>query len=418
MIESWVGSMSRLLPRAIREAGHRFTFVTRDLHHYLRSAPTGSTHPLLTADHVLTLDTNDPDRLVGELAALAPRLGFDGVLSSCDYYLETVALVADRLDLPGAPPAAMRAACRKDETRTALAHLPGPRFAIGRDWAGLRDAAARVGFPLVVKPVDLCAGMFVRRVDDEADLRAAFDAVAAFPVNARGQERAPQLLCEELLVGPEVSVETVTAGGTTTVVGITDKALTGAPWFVETGHQFPAALDPATAAAAAALARDAVAGLGLDQTVAHTEVKLTADGPKLVEVNPRPAGNRITELVRRVTGVDLARAHAEVALGLEPDLAPTTTGAASAAVRFLVPDREGELAAVEGTDGLAHRPGVVEAELPAAGRRTGDGRSNNHYLGHVMTVSPGPDATADATALLDEVVLRYATADDDVPVPA
>lgn len=42
VIESWVGSMSRLLPTAIREEGHEFTFVTRDLHHYLRSAPAGT----------------------------------------------------------------------------------------------------------------------------------------------------------------------------------------------------------------------------------------------------------------------------------------------------------------------------------------------------------------------------------------
>lgn len=41
VVESWVGSMSRLLPRAIREGGHEFTFLTRDLHHYLRSAPEG-----------------------------------------------------------------------------------------------------------------------------------------------------------------------------------------------------------------------------------------------------------------------------------------------------------------------------------------------------------------------------------------
>lgn len=45
VVESWVGSMSRLLPRAIREGGHEFTFLTRDLHHYLRSAPEGTAHP-------------------------------------------------------------------------------------------------------------------------------------------------------------------------------------------------------------------------------------------------------------------------------------------------------------------------------------------------------------------------------------
>lgn len=61
VVESWVGSMSRLLPRAIREGGHEFTFLTRDLHHYLRSAPEGTAHPLLGARNVITADTNDTE---------------------------------------------------------------------------------------------------------------------------------------------------------------------------------------------------------------------------------------------------------------------------------------------------------------------------------------------------------------------
>lgn len=410
MIESWVGAMSTLLPRAIREAGHRFTFVTRDLHHYLRATPgpAGATHPLLTADHVLTLDTNDPDGLAERLAALRGDLGFDGVLSSCDYYLEAVAQVAARLDLPGGPPGAMRAACRKDESRRVLAGLPGPRFVVAEGWEAVRSGAADIGYPLVLKPVDLCAGMFVRRVDDDAALRSAFDDVAGFPVNARGQRRPPQILLEELLDGPEVSVETVTCGGRTHVVGITDKSLAGAPWFVETGHMFPAALGAADAERAAGVAEAAVQALGLDQTVAHTELKLTTDGPKLVEVNPRPAGNRITELVRRVTGIDLARAHAQVALGEAPDLEPAPTGVTSAAVRFWLPDQAAEIVEVRGTEGLAAAAEVVEAVLPEPGRRAGTATSNNHYLGHIMTVSAEPGrARARADELLASVDIRY-----------
>lgn len=112
MVESWVGSMSRLLPRAIREGGHAFTFLTRDLHHYLRSAPEGTAHPLLGARHVITADTNDTDTLLPEIQHLHAVLRFDGVPTSCDYYLPAVARIAARLGLPGAarrrwrPPAA------------------------------------------------------------------------------------------------------------------------------------------------------------------------------------------------------------------------------------------------------------------------------------------------------------------------
>ncbi|MEV0532101.1 ATP-grasp domain-containing protein [Kitasatospora sp. NPDC050463] len=412
VIESWVGSMSRLLPRALGEGGHRFTFLTRDLHHYLRAAPADGPHPLLAAENVLTADTNDPATLLPYAERLHGVLGFDGVVSSCDYYLPLVAQVARRLRLPGPAPEAVTAACRKDLTRRALADagVPGPAYALCADREQALDAARVLGFPLVVKPVDLCAGMFVRAVLDEPELLAALRALEAFPVNARGQRRAPVVLLEELLTGPEVSVETVCADGGVHVVGITDKSVGGAPAFIETGHMFPAALTPADAAAAADTAVAALTALGLDQVVAHTEIKLTPAGPRVVEVNPRPAGNRITELVRRVTGIDLAAACVDVALGRRPDLVVHPTGVTSAAIAFLVPGEEvGLLDGFDGEPAVRRDPAVVELTLAGPGRDVRPATSNNEYLGHVMTAdTTGAGARRAAERLLAGLTPRYA----------
>ncbi|MET8177114.1 ATP-grasp domain-containing protein [Streptomyces clavifer] len=386
VVESWVGSMSRLLPRALGEGGHHFTFLTRDLQHYLRSAPEGTEHPLLTARNVVTAPTNDVGTLLPQAERLHEALRFDGVITSCDYYLPTAARIAARLGLPGPAAEAMENACRKDATRRILdaAGLPGPRFAVCTDAVAAAEAARAIGYPLVVKPVDLCAGMLVRRVDDETELAAACDALAGFPVNARGQLRTPHILLEEFLRGPEVSVETVSYAGTTHVVGVTDKSVGGAPAFIETGHMFPAALGPEDLAAATGTALRAGAALGLDDVVAHTEIKLTPDGPRVVEVNPRPAGNRITELVRHVTGIDLAAACVDVALGREPDLRRRDTGLRSAAIGFLVPEAAGTLASVEGAAGMRDADGVLEVQMAEPGRKVGAADSNNAYLGHVM----------------------------------
>ncbi|GJF34683.1 carboxylase [Kitasatospora sp. NE20-6] len=410
VIESWVGSMSRLLPHAIGEGGHRFTFLTRDLHHYLRSAPADGHHPLLAARNVLTADTNDPAALLPQVERLHAVLGFDGVVSSCDYYLPLVARVAERLGLPGPTAQAVATACRKDLTRLGLADagVPGPRFALCRDLAQAAAAAADIGYPLVVKPVDLCAGMFVRKVADEDELAEAYGSLADFPVNARSQRRVPVVLLEELLTGPEVSVETVSYDGTTHVVGVTDKAVAGAPSFIEAGHMFPALLDPAETRAAADTAIQAIEALGLDQLVAHTEIKLTPAGPRVVEVNPRPAGNRITELVRRVTGVDLAAACVDVALGRRPDVTARPTGVTSAAIAFLLPDRDGRLTTVDGADEVGRDPAVVELTLAEPGRRVRRAVSNNEYLGHVMTIdTEGSGARDRAERLLTRLTPCY-----------
>jgi biotin carboxylase len=406
MVESWVGSMSRLLPRAIREGGHEFTFLTRDLHHYLRSAPEGAAHPLLGARNVLTADTNDTDALLPEIERLHAVLRFDGVITSCDYYLPTVARIAGHLGLPGSSPEAVENACRKDATRRVLtdASVPGPRFAVHEEWAELAGAAREIGYPLVVKPVDLCAGMYVRRVDDEEQLAAAVRALVEFPVNARGQRREPAVLVEELLDGPEVSVETVSHAGVVHVVGVTDKSIGGAPAFIETGHMFPAALPGADIEAAEHTALSALKALGLTHgVVAHTEIKLTPTGPRVVEVNPRPAGNRITELVRHVTGVDLTAAFVEVSLGREPDLRGGDTGLRSAAIGFLVPQTSGTLEALGG-DELIDAPGVLEAQLAEPGKQVTAAGSNNDYLGHIMTGdAEGLGARDRVEALLGEL---------------
>ncbi|WP_181387073.1 ATP-grasp domain-containing protein [Streptomyces sp. Act143] len=406
MVESWVGSMSRLLPRAIREGGHEFTFLTRDLHHYLRSAPEGTAHPLLGARNIVTADTNDTGSLLPEIERLHAVLRFDGVLTSCDYYLPAVARIAGQLGLPGPGPEAVENACRKDATRRVLADagVPGPRYAVHEEWADLARAAREIGYPLVVKPVDLCAGMLVRRVDDEAQLAAAVAALADFPVNARGQRRDPAVQLEELLDGPEVSVETVSYAGAVHVVGVTDKSIGGAPAFIETGHMFPAALPAADTEAAEHTALAALKALGLtDGVVAHTEIKLTSAGPRVVEVNPRPAGNRITELVRHVTGVDLAAAFVEVSLGRAPDLRGGETGLRSAAIGFLVPERPGTLEALGGAE-LLDAPGVLEVQLAEPGRPVKAAGSNNEYLGHVMAGdADGPGARDRVETLLGEL---------------
>lgn len=409
LVESWVGAMSTLLPRAIREAGHRFTFLTRNLHHYLRQG--SGVHPLLTADNVITAETNDLDVLLPKVQRLHEVLRFDGVVTSCDYYLGTAARLAAHLGLPGARPEAVECAYRKDlaRQRMQLAGLPGPAFAIAEDWPGAEAAARTLDFPLVIKPVDLCAGMFVRLVADRAQLREAFDALDGFPVNARGQRRSPLVLLEEVLVGPEVSVETVTVDGATTVLGVTDKSLAGEPWFVETGHMFPAALDAATVTAAGDMAVAALAAVGFDRGVAHTELRLTAAGPRVVEINPRPAGNQITELVRRATGVDLPMVFTQLALGEQPDIAVADTGVRSAAISFLLPPRAGTVAGIDGSAALAAAPDVVDWAVKPAGHRTGDAVSNNNYLGHVMTVdTAGLGARARAEELVAGLGVRYA----------
>ncbi|NOT27632.1 MAG: ATP-grasp domain-containing protein [Acidobacteria bacterium] len=414
MIESWVGGTGRILPEAITTRGHRYTFVTRNRRHYLE-AKTREIHPVLEhAEHVLTAETNQLQALTEFLRGQHELLHFDGVITICDYYVDAVAHVAKALGLPQAFPASIGLERRKHLVRQALdrAGLPNPAYAVTTSWPATREAAERIGYPVVVKPPDLASSAFVRLVKDERELHDAFSSLERFSTNFREQAREPLWLLEEFMAGDEVSVEACTFQGETTVIGITDKSLTGFPYFIEDGHMFPARLDAPTTEAVTALVRGALDAVGHDHGISHTEVKLTPDGPRIVEINPRPGGNYIVELVERVTGIDLLAAQIDLALGCAPSLARKSTGVASAAIAFLVPPRAGHVASVAGADTLPGDSHVARWTLNAiAGTDVAAPVDNACYQGHVVAVDPdGLDARRYAERALRRVMLTYADA--------
>lgn len=410
MIESWVGGTGRLFPSAITRLGHTYTFVTRNRAHYSDSSE--GRHPVIAqASDVISAETNDVPALIELLRTRQAGLTFDGVVTICDYYAGTVAEVAQALGLPQAFSANVVMERRKDLVRHALAAagLPNPRYAVTEGWPATRAAAAQIGYPLVLKPTDLASSAHVRLVADEAALRQGFDALAAFPRNFRDQPRSPLLLLEEYLDGEEVSVEACTYAGATTIIGITDKSITGHPYFIEDGHMFPARLDPATAQAVHGLVRGALAAVGHDHGISHTEVKLTAAGPRIVEINPRPGGNYIAELVQQVTGIDLLLAQIDLALGRAPDLTPRATGVASAAIRFVIPPRAGRLAALHGTETLAQDPHLARWSLdPVSGTSVAAPCDNACYRGHVIALDrSGGGARRRAEAAVARLSFAY-----------
>ena len=61
---------------------------------------------------------------------------------------------------------------------------------------------------------------------------------------SKANSRNGDVVVEEYMEGPEVSVETLTVDGICHVIQITDKLTTGAPHFVEMGHSQPSQLSP------------------------------------------------------------------------------------------------------------------------------------------------------------------------------
>jgi biotin carboxylase len=303
----------------------------------------GTTEPTWQLDYLAgyrtAADTGIAAMTQAVAECVAPDNGQVGVFTWDEPLLEVTSAVAWRLGLPHMSPAAVRNCRDKLATRRLLrsAGLPAVRFA---HVSGLEQAlgeADSIGYPVVLKPRSLGASMGVVVAGDPGELRSRYHhaADAAYP----GLDRLDGLVLEEFLDGPEISIDSVVCDGDVRLVNVARKRLGFHPFFEEIGHLVaPWRDEPWTADLTALITRTHEA-LDVRTGVTHAEVRLTASGPRLVELNGRLAGDFIPYLGQLATGVDLTLAAVDLALGRVPDTRATRDLCAE--VRFLYPPYDG-----------------------------------------------------------------------------
>jgi cysteine synthase A len=362
---------------------------------------------------VIECDTNSFDALADTASRF--RAGIAGVTTTSEFYLATVARLAGHLGLPGNPPDAILRCRDKSRTRRALADagVGQPGFMVVGDDRQLPAALREVGLPCVVKPVDESGSQDVLLCRSYAEAAAHVRRVLGTRVNARNQPSAGVALIEEYLDAPEYSVEMFSTAGSAACVGITAKSVGGEPYFVETGHHFPAALAPDAAGRLVWLARDALTAVGVREGPTHVEVKLTAGRAAVVEINARLAGGMIPELVRLVDGIDLIEQQVRAAVGLPVDLAPVPGGDRCAGIRFVTADRAGTVLDVSGVDEAMRLPGVRRVFVSTSpGAVVAPARDAYGRIGHVIAC--GRDAAAVRMALDEAVGLIRVSLDTEL----
>jgi biotin carboxylase len=313
-------------------------------------------------------DLTDPEAAARAVAGCAlGHPGPVGVLTWDETLLRTTAEVAGRLGLPHLSPAAVDGCRDKLTTRRELL-AAGIASAAFRHVRGEREALAaaeEIGYPVVLKPRALAGSAGVVLARDAAELADRFHHVeeAAFP----GIDPLEGLIVEEYLDGPEISADSVVVDGVVHLVNVARKELGYPPFFEEVGHTVAPWRHEPWADALREMVEQAHEAVGVWSGVTHAELRLTARGPRLVELNGRLGGDFIPYLGRLATGVDQTAAAVDLALGIRPDLRERRAGCA--AVRFVYPERDGVVRSLDlGNAGRV--PGVVEAvALAAPGQR-------------------------------------------------
>ncbi|MER8094986.1 pyridoxal-phosphate dependent enzyme [Streptomyces goshikiensis] len=371
-----------------------------------------------TGAEVVVCDTNSLPALREAVQARFRAQDIAGITTTSDFYVPTVAELATWLGAPGNPAEAMRTCRDKAKLRETLARagVRQPRFVVVRDAAAGVTAAAKVGLPCVVKPVDDSGSTNVLRCTSAEEVSAHVAHILARTVNARGLPTAGAALVEELADGPEYSVEMFSVEGRHHCVGVTAKSVTGTPWFVEHQHLFPAPVPPAVAEELARTARAALTAAGVRSGPTHTELRLVADGPVIIEVNPRLAGGMIPEMIRLATGTGLLEQQVRAATGQEPFLEPEF--ARQGGIRFLIAERAGRVLAIEGADRAASVAGVDRVTVTVRpGAEVRPAQDAYGRLGYIIATSERPEEIEDVLDAAEREI-RFVYEDAQRPTKA
>jgi D-alanine-D-alanine ligase-like ATP-grasp enzyme len=267
----------------------------------------------------------DLDDAVTVGLALHDRQPLDGVVTYSELLLRPQAALARRLGLPGNTLEAVTVAQSKALQRRVFAEhgVPSPRFAEIREERDLARAAREVGLPAVFKPSLGAGSLSVRLVRDYEELLAAYEAGRA-TTTAFLQREDVFLLEERMELEADgdtgwanyCSVESLLAAGERHHLVVSDRlALTHG--YAEEGTSMPSRLDEETRAAAVECADRAIAAIGLTTGAVHTEIALTPQGPRVIEVNAR-AGGPMPAMFNAASDYDYAEQIGRSALGLPP----------------------------------------------------------------------------------------------------
>ncbi|MFD4535397.1 ATP-grasp domain-containing protein [Kitasatospora sp. NPDC058397] len=361
-------------------------------------------------------------------AELLRGYGPVGIVTFSEYCLAGTARLAEALGLPYHRPDTVRLLTDKADQRAAFAaagvdHTPS---VVVRSAAEVDTAVARLGYPVVLKPRTGAGSQDTVRLADREQQRRALADVGLVPGpgpgpgdEPAGPHSAPRdfvvekyLPGDPTVAGPDwgdyVSVEAVVQHAEVTTLCVTGKFALADP-LRETGLFLPATLTPAVEKDAAELAAAAVRALGVTTGVTHTEVKLTPDGPRVIEVNGR-VGGRAVGLLDRALGIDLLALA--FALALERTVEPVTAPRPAAVTfeYFIVPPRTvGTVRAIDGADAVRALPGVGEVDVATAPGQPVDWRHPAQRLAFVRgTVATHDELLRLITSVHDRFHLEFA----------
>jgi S-sulfo-L-cysteine synthase (3-phospho-L-serine-dependent) len=346
-------------------------------------------------DEIVLANPFDQTTILARLKLIDERHPLDLVYTMLDPNLLDVCVASAAMGKPALHWKKAAVLRNKFAVRSALrdAGISQPAFRAVSNWVELRAAVDDIGYPCVLKPVDAFGSVAVSFLRCQADVDEAGQFLAPQKLTGSRHSSGNHIL-ERFLDGPQISVETVFLNGANHCYAIVDKRFNRDDVAAELGGTVCSPRDPRFAAAVDHAMR-CLDALGYDFGFAHVEIILTADGPAVVEINPRMIGGVMSQVLEAALGVNPFMLLLQSLAGASLDNLPRPTKAAG--IFWVTSPREGVLDTITLPPATGQ---IVRAEtIVERGARVAPPLSNNDRLGFVIVEAETDEALLATVAL-------------------
>jgi biotin carboxylase len=260
------------------------------------------------SDYHHDIDIFETKRLVD----VCRNIGIQGVLATTELTVDIAAKVAAELGLSGIPTTISNKVTDKEFVRnkaSTVTKIKQPSYYI---WEVGNDLPIISAYPVVVKPTSMGGKRGVSVVFSEEELQGAIQySIKSMPA------AKTRLIIESYIPGDkEYSIESLSYNGCHQVIQVTEKISSGPPHCVELGHMQPALISPNMRDKIDKAIAELLTAIGMNNSPAHTEIKIVNDDIYLVEMNPRFGGDHIAyPLTELSTGYPYIQGAIRIAMG-------------------------------------------------------------------------------------------------------
>jgi biotin carboxylase len=324
----------------------------------------------IDSNHIILVDTYNAVKLLAAVVAFMERNGID--FSAMGTFFEgTVTQTADVARALGVigldPGAARRSSSNKLLMRRLCrnAGIPTPRLKVANlaDQNQLEAAINEVGVPCVIKPIFGAESCGIIKVEPEYIIT---DIVNEITLNATENTQevfkdfTGDVLVEEYMPGKVVSIDGIVQAKEILFAGMVEFAMGPEPRFIQEASYIPARVERSVVAACKDMASEIIETLGFDNCGFHCELRLTPDGPVLLEIAARLPGGPLQRGYKQAYGFDLTSSIIDLWLGQKIALRPSRKNFVLQKAVFS--PQPGKIRSITGLREAQHSEGVWEFE--------------------------------------------------------